>query len=940
MIAIPRCWHAALFASLVLLSSNSVASESLWLEAEHFRGLRGYCWPMGRPEMKKTDGCFGLSGPGWAAEWNQGGESGFLSIATGADDDKAMVEHAVEIPVAGEYHVWVRYGDWREQPERFEVQIEQPGAAKWTAAYGEQAVVEEDNVMKLYFGWSFAWDQRSATLNKGPATIRLASTTKSAVPRQIDVVVLTTDAAYRPRIKDRPASEVRALLDSYRDAIPADLEPLTRRRFGPAAHTAEISPTANDAASWQPAAQLPDAWKLKTFRDKGFVYLWNTNADDAAKTWLGDDPNRVKFPYNVIDPETKAEFEKKFAAAGDVPIFSDPRIVPTFHGVGAGIFATDPNTAEVNQTGKLFAKWLDANPDRAWAMMMNYHGGAPIGDAGLALFQKYRDRYVGSIAGESLGYFYPKPEEMRQVTAAATTRRQLAEAFTPLMLRENAAKYRAVYGKDIDANAYIDVIPCLSVGNITFTPLTFDWGARIGGYESAAATFSVLPMRWAFTRGAARQWGGLTATYRSCNFGDSATIFSNSGSYHTPQSILDNYYSVYSGAGMTWYKFDIWYQYMAGSSMFYHEQGFDEFWRPGGTTAAGVQEVQLSPKGKLVDRFLRLTAKDPDRGAPYTPVAFLVDYAHGWEPSAYWPNAFKNLHEQPDRFLTGDHEAMLKEFFSIAWHPIEAESEKPITGTSEVNVAGVFGDVFDVIYAYPDVSKWRTIDSYPVVIAAGEIELTKAEGQRLAQYVNSGGTLLVADAHLTGEGLADLGLPAAGAELEAEFYDWRLGERAIHSAPRFRYRPIDVTSSNGRPLATTPDGVFCAAWDRGQGRIIQLSIPHGLTISKRPHPVVARLLAHLTRGVMPVQVDGDVGWMLNRAGDCWLVTLLNPAGDLKPQQGLFPTDYRENRAVVIRSHLPITTARDRLLPDQPLGVENNTVRLEVPAGGVRVVELR
>ena len=40
--------------------------ESIWIEAEHFEGLRGHCWPMGRPEMKQTDGHWGLSGPGWA----------------------------------------------------------------------------------------------------------------------------------------------------------------------------------------------------------------------------------------------------------------------------------------------------------------------------------------------------------------------------------------------------------------------------------------------------------------------------------------------------------------------------------------------------------------------------------------------------------------------------------------------------------------------------------------------------------------------------------------------------------------------------------------------------------------------------------------------------------------------------------------------------------
>src|SRR5882724_9293794 len=96
---------------IAVLSANQLtAAESIWLEAEHLDGIQGYCWPLGKPNMKKTDGHWALSGPGWAAEWNQGGESGFLSIATGADDDRATVSKSVEIPVAGKYFVWVRYG--------------------------------------------------------------------------------------------------------------------------------------------------------------------------------------------------------------------------------------------------------------------------------------------------------------------------------------------------------------------------------------------------------------------------------------------------------------------------------------------------------------------------------------------------------------------------------------------------------------------------------------------------------------------------------------------------------------------------------------------------------------------------------------------------------------------------------------------------------------
>ena len=197
------------------------AAESVWIEAEHLDGIRGYCWPMGRPEMKKTAGHWGLSGPGWAAEWNMGGESGFLSIATGADDDRAVATKTIEVPVDGTYAVWVRYGDWREATERFQIELEQHGAPPWIGRYGERPMVDEDNEMKLYWGWVFTWDKREAALKKGPARLSLRSTTKEPVPRQVDVIVLTTDTALSA--EDQGAAAQRhawAVLEGYRGGVP------------------------------------------------------------------------------------------------------------------------------------------------------------------------------------------------------------------------------------------------------------------------------------------------------------------------------------------------------------------------------------------------------------------------------------------------------------------------------------------------------------------------------------------------------------------------------------------------------------------------------------------------------------------------------------------------------------------------------------------------
>jgi hypothetical protein len=191
-----------LIAAINFIVPAAAAQESLWIEAEHLDGMHGYCWPMGKPEMKTTAGHWALSGPGWAAEWNQGGESGFLSIATGADDDQAVATKQIELPIAGRYHVWVRYGDWREMAEPFQVQIEQAGREAWTGNYGRQPVIEEDNEMKLYWGWAFGWASHAVDLNKGPATLKLVSNAKAPRPRQVDVIVVTTDPHYRPLIKE------------------------------------------------------------------------------------------------------------------------------------------------------------------------------------------------------------------------------------------------------------------------------------------------------------------------------------------------------------------------------------------------------------------------------------------------------------------------------------------------------------------------------------------------------------------------------------------------------------------------------------------------------------------------------------------------------------------------------------------------------------------
>ena len=481
--------------------------------------------------------------------------------------------------------------------------------------------------MKLYFGWAFAWGTKSGEANseERPAKAKLEELLLTAfkdrgaaVAARSTAIVLTTDPAYRPLIKERPDHPTLGrLLDGLSSSgiDPEDLEPLARR-----------AGAGREFAAGRVETAAPSA----------------TRASFTSGTWsqtssgLGDDPEASvpRTPTTCADPDDAGKaFEKKYAgAAADVPIFSDPRVVPTFHGVGPGNLRP-PTTTKIRRAvqgrrSSDFVRWLDAHPDRPWALMMNYAAGPLPARRPRARRRSSRSTATASSAASPARTSATSTSTRRSwprrrgeaMHASRSSPRRFTAAYAPLALAANAAKYRAVFGASWPADgAYREVVPCQSIGMTAFAPLCYAWGARAVGYESSAITSGLLALRMAFLRGAARQYGGLTVDYRSCNFGDASTIFSETQSYTKPRNILDNYYSVYSGAGMTWYKMDIWYQYMAGSSMFYHEQGFDEFWMPGGTSAAGMKPVQLSPKGKLVDRFLRVTAQNPDRGTPYTP---------------------------------------------------------------------------------------------------------------------------------------------------------------------------------------------------------------------------------------------------------------------------------------------------------------------------------
>src|SRR5258706_3182393 len=117
-------WKISL-AILTLTAFVKAEPHSIVIEAEYFAPLKGSNFSFQDP-TKTTKGSWSLAGPGVAAEWTQGGESEFMSIAARADEPEGVtVSREIELPAAGSYTLWVRYCDYRNQSHPFGVRISQ-----------------------------------------------------------------------------------------------------------------------------------------------------------------------------------------------------------------------------------------------------------------------------------------------------------------------------------------------------------------------------------------------------------------------------------------------------------------------------------------------------------------------------------------------------------------------------------------------------------------------------------------------------------------------------------------------------------------------------------------------------------------------------------------------------------------------------------------------
>src|SRR4030095_137273 len=175
----------------------------------------------------------------------------------------------------------------------------------------------------------------------------------------------------------------------------------------------------------------------------------------------------------------------------------------------------------------------------------------------------------------------------------------------------------------------------------------------------------------------------------------------------------------------------------------------------------GDNPLQLNPLGRITDEFMKFAEKHPDRGTPYTPVAFLLDPAHGFEMTDYpqWPFEVSQI-DRGDRAL--------RELFGVAYYPGLVVEGEPAIADRQPFVSSVFGDVFDVVTSAevrggeretarsgdgaasprrplspsPSLSS-SPLTPYRALVVGGRIEWSAKWVKQLNDYFRTGGSLVI-----------------------------------------------------------------------------------------------------------------------------------------------------------------------------------------------------
>ena len=814
-------------AALLLLAAVASPAIHLWHEPEWFPGVEGsFNYWTG---TQKPTGSWGVAGPGISAEWSQGGESGWNSIGAASQETKAECGREIVVPRAGKYRVWVRFVEHRKKKSPFTLSV-----GGKSHVFGEKATLPLDDEYLLYWGFSFAWDSFDAELAQGKTALKLAIDRKGEAWRQVDAVLVTSDLGFVPRGREKPRF-------AYAPTLP---------RAAPAG-----------------TGGRPAGWRRPRLAGAPFTLWTGVGAD--PKWWDKQKPETLRLAdvihAHAAGKDIRAAFLKQWPRPADAPLVSSPLLRPGFY------LGDSPDLSP----GTPLRKWLERTKT-PFFIMTNYASGAYSAKTGPATYAAL----TGPLAGQFLGYIHGEAMGTLGVgfpAKASPSRAAQADALIKHLKSEQATRWSAIYKTKVDEAHWAKGIPCLSVDSTALCHLFYEAGSDVVGYE-IDATIPNIPLRMAFLRGAARQYGKAWINYASGNFGDACNCFAQEPQVpRGAKAWFHSKYAVTDGVPAGWYRSFYHLNHSGGASAIYWEQNLaNQYILPG----PGSHRVQLSPFGRGTEDFMARAEKGPDPGEPVTPVAFLLSAAHGYEPTSYRCRMLHHFHESP-----GDRE--LRELFNVAYQPAAELEGEPVSPYRQGMPPGRHGNIFDVIVDRP--SRIKAIHRYRVVYATADAALLPIKDE-LAKFVEQGGTLV-----LNAPSIKGLPQTLTGVRLTGKR---RVSERWGRSLETVAYQAEGAEAKGAEPHFKTDKGVEETVLRHrvGKGTVYVTLVPRMMGLDERAHPALAELMADLVHDKLPVAVRSTKGRPVmhqsSRNAKGLVVTLLNPHGVDKTQSGIARVDRR------------------------------------------------
>ncbi len=485
---------------------------------------------------------------------------------------------------------------------------------------------------------------------------------------------------------------------------------------------------------------------------------------------------------------------------------------------------------------------------------------------------------------------------------------------------------------DFEKNLLFDDVLAHS-GGISTAQYGPAFGAKTALLQTSGILFT-LPVRSMLmaVRGGARQFNVPWAHYQSCIY----------LAHPTPEM-------PYQGKATSQLRREMFTSYYMGTNFHQLEAGHSVMWMYDKN-----HKPVISPKGKVYQELYQWNKTDKGkRGESYTPFLFLADYNHGHSGRHGWGGRYEFKTWDNIPFDDGDymHEHFVRTVDKFLPCNVTGYTFEPPYSNNIRNSR--IGDICDIFFANPPQHNGaimkKHIEKYPVVFLLGIISFNEKLVKRLKDYVKEGGTLVVNAAQC--EGL--LGNPEfLGIKVIKDKMTPTILTRTYHASSckdvkeKCRTHLMHIKFVGAKVVRKDRDTQLplLTKYNYGKGHVL-VTTPYFMLLEnkKTANPLIEELLAELQREVLPVQIRGNIQFLLNKiTPEHWKIILINNEGIIKPARGWATCDYRYISDVVLTA--PGNIDAKEILEDSKQDItksKNKTViSLKVKPGEIKIIDIK